>query len=833
MYYPYKIMKINKIVFVSSLVILLQFSCSNKTEYKEFSGIYPHLAYYNGDGECGTGAVVPWADRLWVVTYSPHRPYGSDDKLYEITPDLDIIVRHESIGGTPANRMIHKESDQLFIGPYVIDDDRNIRTLSYKTIPGRHTGLARHLSDPKNRILLATMEAGFYDIDVKSLEPKTLYKDGNILMKEGVSDRYSSLLPGYHGKGFYSGQGVAVYSNNGEEGELAKKKFDIPSGSLSEWDGKKWKVIRRNQFTEVTGPGGIYGNDNQDDPIWSIGWDYKSVILAVRESEKGWSYYRLPKASYSYDGAHGWNTEWPRIRKVGREYLMTMHGMFWHFPETFTTSNSSGIYPRGSYLKVIGDFCEWNNKLVFGCDDSAKNPFLNSRGKHNTNSSQSNSNLWFTSLDKPDNVGPTNASGSLWLNDTVSKSTPSDPFIFNGWKYRYAWIANRSMNQARIFFEIDEDGNNNWKAFKEVAMEPLSSTCINFDEKDDGVWIRAYSSSDIIADLVFSYAQEDSRNTKPDIIFNGINTISEIDVYNKINNIYTYSDINVNGNNRYSIYEVLLHGLGDNRRALGVLNTTSGKYYELDSTMNLSEKNDTSISRYISENLNLESDTVSIDGNSILVIDSKGRRWRLPYGDKKYLNSKLRVSREVVTERTLLSLFGTFFEVPAENADGYAKIRPISTSKFAITDFTSYRGMLILSGVKPKNPSNNPHIITSDDGEVALWAGVVDDLWKIGKPVGEGGPWYNSIVESNVPSDPYLIGFYDDRSLAIYHDSKEKVKFNLEIDPSGDGHWFKYIELEVLPERVLNFEFPKGFDARWIRIVPQKDVIATATFFYK
>ena len=77
---------------------------------QEWSGIYPELAYFNNEGECGTGAVVPWADRLWVITYGPHLPYGSSDKLYEITPDLQQIVRPESVGGTPANRMIHKES---------------------------------------------------------------------------------------------------------------------------------------------------------------------------------------------------------------------------------------------------------------------------------------------------------------------------------------------------------------------------------------------------------------------------------------------------------------------------------------------------------------------------------------------------------------------------------------------------------------------------------------------------------------------------------------------------------------------------------------------------
>ena len=64
---------------------------------QEWSGIYPELAYFNNEGECGTGAVVPWADRLCVITYGPHLPYGSSDNLYEITPDLKQIVRPESV----------------------------------------------------------------------------------------------------------------------------------------------------------------------------------------------------------------------------------------------------------------------------------------------------------------------------------------------------------------------------------------------------------------------------------------------------------------------------------------------------------------------------------------------------------------------------------------------------------------------------------------------------------------------------------------------------------------------------------------------------------------
>src|SRR5690606_544714 len=224
------------------------------------------------------------------------------------------------------------ESNQLFIGPYAIDENRNARTIPYEKMPGRHTGLAQHLSNPEDMIYFGTMEEGFYEVDVNTLEPTMLFEDGNVNRKEGEMAQEAALLQGAHGKGLYSGQGVIVYSNNGETGPKALTDFDVESGALYEWDRVDWTLVRRNQFVEVTGPGGIYGNENPGtDPIWVTGWDHKSVLVGVRDDDE-WSFYRLPKASHSYDGAHGWNTEWPRIRDVGTpdqpDYLMTMHGMF-------------------------------------------------------------------------------------------------------------------------------------------------------------------------------------------------------------------------------------------------------------------------------------------------------------------------------------------------------------------------------------------------------------------------------------------------------------------------------------------------------------------------
>ena len=159
------------------LSFLLLAASTAAAEPLSISGIYPHLAMFNGGNECGTGAVVPWADRLWVVTYAPHSPRGSDDKLYEITRDLRQIIRPESIGGTPANRFIHAESKQLFIGPYAIDAQRRVRAIPYEKMFGRPTGNARHLTDPANKIYYASMEEGFYEVDVRTLAVTELFRD--------------------------------------------------------------------------------------------------------------------------------------------------------------------------------------------------------------------------------------------------------------------------------------------------------------------------------------------------------------------------------------------------------------------------------------------------------------------------------------------------------------------------------------------------------------------------------------------------------------------------------------------------------------------------------
>ena len=778
----------------------------------EISGIYPHLAYFNTSGECGTGAVVPWADRLWIVTYAPHKPKGSDDQLYEIDSALRITARPESVGGTPANRFIHRESQQLFIGLHAIDAQGRVRTIPYEKMYGRPTGNARHLTDPANKIYYASMEEGFYEVDVHTLAVTELFRD------EQLKDGRKASLPGYHGKGLYSGQGRLLYANNGEHGKEAQAKPDIPSGVLASWDGvaENWSVIRRNQFTEVTGPGGLTGNAAPaTDPIWSVGWDHRSLILQVLD-HGAWHSYRLPKSSHSYDGAHGWNTEWPRIRDIGEnDLLMTMHGAFWRFPKNFDATHSAGIVPRSNYLKVIGDFARWNEKVVLGCDDTAQSEFLNKRKAKGAlaGPGQSQSNLWFIDPAQLDRLGPPIGRGAVWLNEPVKADAPSDAFLFAGYDHRLLHLAHDAPAAVTFTLEVDRLGNNTWSELRRVEVPAGGYAFTEFSPSETGAWVRVRASRDCAhATATFSYRAIDSRTTTAAPLFAGLATDS--------------TKKPLGG---------LLHARGVGKKTLGL--AVGDAFYEMGPDLQLRPSAEPGAAAWMQKHVAIPRDALALDAASVIYTDEAGKRWRLPRGRADYrLEGALgfeRTDREVCTERDLLNAAGTFFELPAENAGGIAKVRALTTHNRRIQDYASWRGLLVLTGLDEDAPVSNSHIVRSTDGKAAVWLGVVDDLWSLGKPIGVGGPWKNTAVQPGVASDPYLLTGYDRKTVTLSHTTAAPVRFRVEVDLTGTGQWVNYRSFDVPAGQSLAHAFPAAYQAYWLRVVAESATTATVWLDYK
>ncbi len=792
---------------------------------QEVAGIYPSLAMFNAEGECGTGAVVPWAGSLWAITYAPHAPYGSSDKLYEITPDLRQIIRPESVGGTPACRMIHEETNQLLIGPYLIDESKNVRVIPPFTMPGRLTGIARHLAAPGNKAYYATMEEGLYELDLQSLEVKCLIREGGFFqIPEGAKtypEALVSALPGYHGKGLYSGQGRLVYANNGERSKAAEADPKTPSGALAEWRGSgDWELVRRNQFTEVTGPGGIYGNRKPStDPLWSVGWDHRSLILMILENGK-WHSYRLPKASHCYDGAHGWNTEWPRIRDIGeQDLLMTMHGMFWKFPKGFSLKNAAGIRPRSTYLKVIGDFCRWNEKLVFGCDDTAKSEFLNKRPAKGglAGPGQSQSNLWFVEPAALDNFGPVLGRGGVWVNDAVSADTPSEPFLFADFPKRSLFIRHGASGGVRFDLEVDQKGDGKWNKIRSIEVTGNEPQWIELPPSLRGEWIRLRADRDC-ADVTawFCYSAKDKRPAENDPLFSGL---AASDAKQSLGGF--------------------LRTRGGGKKTLGLLSTrrdgnkseTNGTY-ELDTNLNLVRKEDPELEKELAGVTEIPQGILQNDNASAIYKDPQGRTWRLPRLDGSFSDAAdARMAREVCTERDLFNCGGTFYELPAENAGGIAKVRPVATHGLRIQDYCSYRGLLVMTGIDGSD--NNPRIVRSSDGQAAVWLGVADDLWKLGKPRGQGGPWIKTQVRAGIPSDPFLMTGFDRKRLDLSNAGDNETTITLEADMIGDGHWALVKKFQLKPGETLEHTFPAWFQACWARLVSSNDTVATAQFTYE
>ncbi len=654
-------------------------------EHIQVSGIYPHLAAFNNSSECGIGGVAAWAGSLWYMSYSPHAPSGSGDKLYQVDADLNRTTRPESVGGTDASRFIHTDSDQLILGPYFIDAAGDVRAVSHTTMPGRLTGVGPSLADPTGSVYFFTMEEGLYEVDVDSLAVTTLHTDGNV--------GGSSILPGDHGKGGYTAQGRFIVSNNGN------------GGCLAEWDGTgdpanaaSWTVVDTNNYTEVTGPGGLTGPTDPDDPVWALGWDARSVLLNVRTPDAGgtWTRYRLPKASYTHDAEHGWYTEWPRIRDVGADdLLMDMHGMFYAFPEGFEPGATAGITPISTHLKMVVDFADWDGTLVMACNDTSK--------FNNPSVGQAQSNLWFGSVDDLAGFGAAAGWGGPLVGDAVQAGTPSEPFLFSGFEDRVVHLAHTAAEGVTFTLEVD-DGTGAWTPQTTVTVPADEGYAYHvFDAADPGTWIRATADADApSATAYFHYANP--PQTPAPAMFQSLPAPDQAQARRSEGIIRPLA-----GGRLGYLANVVENG--------AVVDT---RYYEVDEGLGFTRIDDAG--KVADMQAHAVTDTgFTIDDASVIVADG-GTQYRLPKGasvyDAAWATGWPRGMREVVTERSLLNACGTFYEVPRDASGGIAKIRPVTTHNRMIYDFCSWRGMLVLTGNLSDASEDGHYFAASTPGEV-------------------------------------------------------------------------------------------------------------------
>jgi len=760
----------------------------------QISGVYPHLCAYTVEpgesfklDESGIGAVVPWGGRLYMITYGAHFPEGSAHKLYSIGPDMSQAIHPESVGGTPAGRMIHRESRQLLIGPYLIDAGGKVRVISPKKMPGRITAIVRHLEKPESMVYYVDMEGMIHEADVYSLQVKLLFK---------------KAVPGWHAKGAYTAQGRLVMSNNGEHGVHEAANYfqvaDLPpdpenAGVLAQWDGKTWEMIERRQYTEVTGPGGIYGASDDAAPLWSIGWDRRSLRLKLLDNGT-WHTFLLPKAAHNNDPKHGWFTEWPRIREIGEgRMMMDMHGMFYRFPETFSAGNTAGIAPISSHLRYVPDFCEWNGRLVLATDEASV--------MGHEHCGQPQSNLWFGQFEDLAKWGPRSGYGGPWVEDDVKAGVWSDPLLVAGFDRRVLHLA--STPAARITLQIDPEGKGNWQPWQTVEIGACTSLIMPADLKAE--WIRLSADRDCRATAYF-HGTDAHLQAGDKALFAGLAEVGQACVEGLLYPARETRGLEIVGRDDKTSFRV-----SREFRFEGV-----GRNEELAACVAIKT-------------------VFEIDAASVIVTDDKVR-YRLPKGhatfDKPFGFGWPRAVREVESERNLANIHGSFYEIPRSGYEArpdWERMRPVASHSKQIHDYCTWQGLLVMSGVAD-GAGEDGHVFRGAAGG-AIWCGAVDDLWQFGKPVGTGGPWKESPVKAGAASDAYLMTGYDRKTLTLNADRDVTVTLEVNVDHQSGWHTCQRFALRA--GQAFTHVFPEAFSAHWVRFIADRDCQATAWLVYE
>jgi hypothetical protein len=402
------------------------------------------------------------------------------------------------------------------------------------------------------------------------------------------------------------------------------------------------------------------------------------------------------------------------------------------------------------------------------------------------------------------------------MREDLAAGAVSDPYLFAGYKHRGLHLSHKGGDPWNVVIETSgQDGT--WTRHSEVSVNGYAF--VAFDPDAAGEWIRLTSvNAAQHACAAFTSRGEDLRNESADPLFDGLAKPGDT----------------AGG----GIVKARDKGVKTMSLAATNPDGTPGGYYELDAELKLKRIESPEDESFTRKHAAIPTGFLQTDSASVIFTDDDGKRWRLPKGDPAFDAPHLggyRLVREVATERDLLHAHGTFYELPANNAGGFTKLRAVATHNRLVHDFCSFRGLFIMSGVADEAPASNNHILRSDDGKAAVWAGTIDDIWKLGKPRGQGGPWHQSAVKAGQSSDPYLVTGYDQKVLELGFNAGDSEELNItaQIDIHGDGTWVDYQTFSLKNGGTHTHRFPDAFSAYWIRFVSDKDATATATLTYE
>ena len=401
----------------------------------------------NNMSECGVGALIPWADRLYYSTYLAMPGDGAGTKIGYIDRNYadHTVLQTDAIH---TGRFIHWETEQLCIGCVAVEKDGTAHTIS-DLLNVRVSGFAVHLSTPTTHVYALSMEGKLYSVNL------TTYTATEIInIKTTLSQTYVHYKACWtHAAPFGSTDRVVCVSNVQSSATAAL------SGAVVAVDpiGLTASVKLQDSAIEVAGQyypsnGGI---------TYVIGKDHKSPFLGVMANNNGAVFkYRFPQWTKAQD----WyiSQEWMRIRPVTTErFLMNAYGTWYNLSTWLNHSGAAGpenygvegtdypiLEPIARYVDTITDFCVFNGKFVIG---------TNNMSPHNgsfPNSGQANSAIKFSDIEDIWKGGKPIGRGYFWYKDSLTSGTASDAMLIRGYDKKSVQVYNGSASSIDITISV-------------------------------------------------------------------------------------------------------------------------------------------------------------------------------------------------------------------------------------------------------------------------------------------------------------------------------------------------------------------------------------------
>jgi len=427
------------------------------------------LAASAGNGvSAGFNALLPWANRLWAVSTITTADGSDAGGLYTVDEHFELRAHAASVAGWSANRLVHVESQQAFLGPYAIDRTGSVRVIQALT-GHRLAATARHLLTPAERVYFLTVGGLLFEVDVKTLAATQLFDLGRELQLDGAPPRFAGMATA-------SGR-LVVGNRTYEQLEYAG---DRQAGRLAEWDGKEWRVLEYQPFLDVHAVQ-ARGDSGSAGTLWAVGFDRDSALLYVLHDDR-WQRYRLPKGRDNWDRIGP--TPTMRIRACQNErFLLDACGVFYDLTPTVYAQRLSGLRPIASHLRLVPDFCTYRGLIVLAGHET------------DLGLGEPQAALWLGTLDELWRFGKPAGSGCLWRRTSVGENQATDPFLMAGFDAKVLHLRNDGSTRTSVSVEVDFLGDGSYATYTTFDLAPGEYVHHEFPDGYGAQWLRLVATS--------------------------------------------------------------------------------------------------------------------------------------------------------------------------------------------------------------------------------------------------------------------------------------------------------------------------------------------------